>query len=123
QNHICDAYGHDNGQDVQRLSIQDPLQQKVPEIYRLDPAVQYVPGEFGIPTPGYNLATHYGDLEHQDEADLSELRVGADAKNLWLLARTTTMNAPVKTALIVLLDTAPGTTKRAVPVSSGINHS
>ena len=123
QDHIFDAYGPDNGQDVQRLSIQDPLQQKVPEIYRLDPAVQYLPGEFGIPTPGYNLATHYGDLEHQDQADLSELRIGAGRSNLWFLARTTTMTAPVPTALLVLLDTAAGATTHDVPFGSGIKTS
>ncbi|MBV9214354.1 MAG: prolyl oligopeptidase family serine peptidase, partial [Actinobacteria bacterium] len=124
QDHIFDAWGPDNGQDVQRLSVQDPLQQQVPEIYRLDPAVQYLPGEFGIPTPGYNLATHYGDLPHQDEADLSELRIGADPSSLWFLARTTTMKAPPRTALLVLLDTAPGDAKtRAVPFNSGIKTS
>ena len=72
------------------------------------PALQYVPGEFGVPTPGYDLKTNYGDLELVEHADLSELRVGADRGALWLLARTTTMTDPGKTALLVLLDTAPG---------------
>jgi dienelactone hydrolase len=121
QDHLFDAYGPDNGQDVQRLAIQDKLQPTIPDIYRLDPAIQYVPGEFGIPTPGYNLSTHYGDLEHQDQADLSELRVGASASDLWLLARTTTMTAPPTTALLVLLDTAPGSAKHDVPFASGIH--
>ena len=93
---------------MQRLAIQDKLQPTIPDIYRLDPAIQYVPGEFGIPTPGYNLSTHYGDLEHQDQADLSELRVGASASDLWLLARTTTMTAPPTTALLVLLPHGAG---------------
>lgn len=123
QDHIFDAYGPDNGQDKQRLAAQEAVQPTVPEIYRLDPAVQYLPGEFGIPTPGYNLATHYGDLERQDQADLSELHVGADADHLWVLARTTTMTAPAKTALLVLLDTAPGSTQRDVPWGSGIHSS
>src|SRR3954447_18301667 len=123
QDHIFDAYGPDNGQDEQRLAAQDAVQPTVPEIYRLDPAVQYLPGEFGIPTPGYNLSTHYGDLERQDQADLSELHVGADAHNLWVLARTTTMSAPAKTALLVLLDTAPGDAQHDVPWGSGIHSS
>src|SRR4051794_25525424 len=123
QDHIFDAYGPDNGQDMQRLKAQDAVQPTVPEIYRLDPAVQYLPGEFGIPTPGYKLATHYGDLERQDQADLSELHVGADANNLWVLARTTTMTAPAKTALLVLLDTAPRDAQREVPWGSGIHSS
>ena len=121
QDHIFDAYGPDNGQDVQRLKAQDALEPTVPEIYRLDPAAQYLPGEFGIPTPGYNLSTHYGDLEHQDEADLSELHVGADAGSLWILARTTTMTAPAKTALLVLLDTKAGDVQREVPFGSGLH--
>src|SRR5436190_2090598 len=123
QDHLFDAYGPDNGQDVQRLAAQDAVQPVVPEIYRLDPAVQYLPGEFGIPTPGYNAATHYGDLEHQDQADLSELHVGAGQRNLWLLARTTTMTAPARTALLVLLDTAPGAKQHDVPFGSGIHSS
>src|SRR5437763_8818982 len=121
QDHVFDAYGPDNGQDVQRLKAQDALEPTVPEIYRLDPAAQYLPGEFGIPTPGYNLSTHYGDLEHQDEADLSELHVGADAGSLSILARTTTMTAPAKTALLVLLDTKAGDVQREVPFGSGLH--
>jgi Prolyl oligopeptidase family len=120
QDHLFDAYGPDDGKDKQRLAVQDPLQATVPEIYRLDPAIQYVPGEFGIPTPGYDLSTHYGDMEHQDEADLSELRVGANSRNLWLLARTTTMSSAPKTAVLLLLDTAPGAAARTVPFGSGI---
>src|SRR5204863_3508800 len=112
QDHLFDAYGPENGQDKQRLAAQDALEPTVPEIYRLDPAAQYVPGEFGIPTPGYELSTHYGDLDRQDEADLSELRVGATGASLWLAARTTTMTAPPKTALLVLVDTAPGAAER-----------
>jgi dienelactone hydrolase len=123
QDHVFDAYGADNGQDMQRLAVQDGVQPTLPDIYRLDPAVQYVPGEFGIPTPGYNLSTHYGDLEHQDQADLSELRVGAGPSALWFLARTTTMSAPARTALLVLLDTAPGGSSHAVPFGSGIRSS
>jgi Prolyl oligopeptidase family len=93
----------------------------VPETYRLDPAIQYIPGEFGIPTPGYDLKTNYGDLDMVGYADLSELRVGADSGNLWLLARTTTMTDPAKTALLVLLDTAPGNEQRDVPFAAGIH--
>src|SRR3954466_9463837 len=51
EDHIFDAYGADNGQDAQRMAVQDPLEQAVPETYRIDPALQYVPQEFGIP-PG-----------------------------------------------------------------------
>src|SRR3954453_1313128 len=90
QDHVFDAYGADNGQDAQRMSVQDPLDAAVPEAYRVDPALQYVPQEFGVPTGPFTFDVHYGDVPHADQADLSELRVGTSAANdLWLLARTT----------------------------------
>ena len=123
QDHIFDAYGPDNGQDKQRLAIFDPLAELIPETYRLDPTVQYVPGEFGIPTPGIPLNTHYGDLEHQDQADMLELRAGTDrGGDLWLLARTTTMTTSAGTALLVLVDTTPDAGQpRAVGFNSAVN--
>src|SRR4051795_3985741 len=121
EDHIFDAYGADNGQDAQRLAVQDPLEQAVPETYRVDPALQYLPGEFGIPTGPFTLDVHYGDLPHEDAADLSEVRLGTDrAGALWLLARTTTMTAANQTGLLVLLDTTPGDTERSVPFNSGL---
>src|SRR5256885_7335569 len=84
RSHIFDAYGADNGQDAQRMAVQDPLEQAVPETYRVDPAIQYLPGEFGIPTGPFTFDVHYGDLPHEDEADLSQLRLGTDASGaLW----------------------------------------
>ncbi|MEA2274193.1 MAG: hypothetical protein QOI98_2901, partial [Solirubrobacteraceae bacterium] len=122
QDHIFDAYGADDGRDAKRLSIQDPLAALVPETYRVDPALQYVPQEFGVPTPpSLTYYTHYGDLPRTDEADLSELRVGADADSVWLAARTTTMTASAPTALLVLLDTAPGSATRDVGFGSGLH--
>ena len=118
--HIFDAYGADDGDDVQRLAVEDPITKLLPETYRVDGALQYLPGEFGIPTPGQNLATHYGDLPHQDEADLSEFRVASEGSKLWLLARTTTMSKAAKPALLVLVDSRPGSASRSVPFSSGI---
>src|SRR4051812_45472510 len=122
EDHIFDAYGADNGQDAQRMAVQDPLEQAVPETYRVDPALQYLPGEFGIPTGPLTLDTHYGDLPHEDEADLSQLRLGTDADGrLWVLARTTTMaDAKPATALLLLLDTKPGGAHHAVPFDSGL---
>src|SRR3954451_2492412 len=125
EDHIFDPYGADNGQDAQRLSVLDPLTAAVPEAYRLDPSYQYVPGEFGVPTGPFVTETHYGDVPRADEADLSEVRLGAnDAGGLDVLARTTTMkdDAP-GTALLVLLDTRPGDTSRVVPFNSGLKTS
>jgi hypothetical protein len=122
QDHLFDAYGADDGRDAQRLAVLDPLAGAVPETRRLDSAQQAdIPGEFGLPTPEeLSVQTHYGDLEHADAADLLELRVAADADALWLLARTTTMTSSAGTALLVLLDTAPGGSPRAVPFGSGL---
>src|SRR5206468_3574472 len=47
----------------------------------------------------------------------------AGASSIWLAARTTTMTAPAKTALLVLLDTAPGEVTRDVPFGAGIHSS
>src|SRR4051794_2791305 len=125
EDHIFDAYGADNGQDAQRMAIEDPAQALVPETYRIDPALQYVPEEFGIPTGPFTWSTHYGDLEHQDQADLSQVRLGTDARgDLELLARTTTMNdAKPGTALLVLLDTKPGDSSRSIGFGSGLSSS
>jgi pimeloyl-ACP methyl ester carboxylesterase len=125
EDHIFDAYGADNGQDAQRLAVEQPLQDAVPETYRVDPALEYVPEEFGVPTGPFTYSTHYGDLEHQDQADLSQVRLGTDAGgDLWLLARTVTMNdAKPATALLVLLDTRPGSTSREVGFGSGLTSS
>jgi hypothetical protein len=122
EDHIFDAYGPDNGQDAARLAVMDPLTATVPEFYRLDPGYQYLPGEFGIPTGPLTPGTNYGDDPMEDQADLSEVRVGTDAKrDLWLLARTTTMNdSRPATALLILLGTRPGTARRSVPFNSGL---
>src|SRR3954470_24027346 len=125
QDHIFDPYGPDNGQDAQRLSVLDPLAATVPETYRLDPAYQYVPGEFGVPTGPLVTTTNYGDDSRIDDADLSEVRLGAnDAGGLDLLARTTTMkdDAP-GAALLVLLHPRPGDASRDVPFNSGLKTS
>jgi dienelactone hydrolase len=122
QDHIFDAYGPDDGQDVAKLAVFDPLTKGYPETYRLDPALKYLPGEFGIPTGPVSAETHYGDDPLETEADLSEVRVGSDsARNMWLLARTTTMSSNRSTALLVLLDTAPGSALRTVPFNSGLH--
>src|SRR3954452_23964075 len=126
QDHLFDADGADDGQDTQRLAIYDQTNSLAPELYRVDGALtQYAPGELGVPTGPVESKTRHGDLPFEDDhslwaTDLSELRLGTDAHDdLWLLARTTTMTAPT-TALLVLLDTKPGSTQRTVPFNSGL---
>lgn len=137
QDHLFDAYGPDDGRDARRLAVQDPLAEEIPDTYRLDPVLQAnLPGEFGLPAPSeLQYSTKYGDLDHLDLADLSELRVALEPRRLWLLARTTTMlppeplpqgegkepkPPPPRTAVLLLLDTAPGKESRAVPFGSGL---
>ena len=120
--HLFDAYGADDGHDAQYLQQTGPVTDAVPEAYRLGAILQNDPaGEFGLPAPDQvRYHTNYGDLDMQDKLDLSEVRVSADRDNLWLLARTTTMTSSSDTALLVLLDTAPGDTERTVPFASGL---
>ena len=131
QDHLFDAWGADDGRDAERLAIQDPLAEAFPETYRIDPALQAnLPGEFGLPAPReLSYSTNYGDLDHADQADLSELRVAASRKHVFFLARTTTMLAgppdkdeqAVRTGVLVLLDTGGEETERLeVPFGAGI---
>jgi S-formylglutathione hydrolase FrmB len=138
QDHLFDAYGPDDGRDAQRLAVQDPLAEEIPDTYRIDPALQAnLPGEFGLPAPSeLEYSSNYGDLDHLDLADLSELRLALSKRRLWLLARTTTMlppeplpqgegkepkPPPPRTAVLLLIDTdnARGDEQRAVPWGSG----
>ncbi len=123
QDHLFDAYGPDDGRDASRLEVVDPAAEVVPEAYRIDSTVMAdIPVEqLGAPLPPeLDFDTAYGDaVSHQDEADLHEVRVAADASNVYLLARTTTMSAPT-TALLLLADTNGGDSARDVPFGSGI---
>lgn len=121
QDHLFDAYGADEGQDAQRAAIVDQGNSFLPQLYRVDStALQYAPGELGVPTGPFISRTEHGGLPHQDSADLSEVRLGTDNQGaLWVLARTTTMT-DTSAALLVLLDTQPGSSERTVPFNSGL---
>ena len=125
QDHIFDAYGPADAYEAQRMAVMDPLSGAVPEFYRLDPAYQYVPGEFGIPTGPLQTGTNYGKDPMEEQADLSQVRLGTDEeRNLWLLARTTTMDdANPATALLLLLATKPVSATYPVPFNSGLSTS
>jgi hypothetical protein len=122
QDHIFDAYGPTNSYDVARMSVMDPAVSAVPEFYRLDPAYQYLPGEFGVPTGPLQAGTDYGKDPMEEQADLSQVRLGTDGqRDLWVLARTTTMDdTNPGTALLVLLRTRRVTGSYRVPFNSGL---
>jgi pimeloyl-ACP methyl ester carboxylesterase len=120
QDHLFDAYGADDGKDVDRLALLAPTEAE-PRAYRLDPGVQYAQGELDAPEVGpFTGDESYGDAPHQDRADLAEVRVAADATTVYILARTTTMTSDQPTALVVLADTAAGGSERSVPFASGL---
>ena len=123
QDHVFDAYGAASQQVAQRTQTLDTADAALPEAYRVEGALNYMPNELGIPTPGQTLQMNYGVLGLQDQADLVELRTSADASNLWLLARTTTMTTASHPALLVLLSDGRGTARRSVPFNSGLSTS
>ena len=124
--YLFDAYGADDGGDAERLSTLDPLNEGVPETYRLDPIFQLdLAGEVGLPSPTESAAENYGDATGRsiDAADLLELRLSADGGNLYALARTTTMTAPGSTAVLLLVDSVEGSAQYQVPFGSGLSTS
>lgn len=58
-----------------------------------------------------------------EEADVAELRFSIRGDDLYLLARTTTMHAPVRTALLLLLDTGRSGESYSVPFGTGLQTS
>jgi dienelactone hydrolase len=110
---LFDAFGAEDGDDAERVTRNDALAAAHPGFYRLEPTYQYdIGGELGAPTGdlGIEGERQYGDALDADErghvaaADLRELRVAADRKDLFLLASTTTMTAEAAAAVLVLAD-------------------
>ena len=127
--YLFDAFGADDGGDAERLATLDPLNEGVPETYRLDPIFQLdLADELGVPVPVQvtpEAEEQYGDAGDSSigPADLLELRLSADGGNLYLLARTTTMTDPASTGLLLLLDSVPGSPAYQVPFGSGLSTS
>jgi hypothetical protein len=120
--HIFDAYGADDGRDAERLGRLQPLDEAVPETYRLEPIFTAdLAGELGAPDVAALAASeHYGDAERVDVADLLEVRLGASATDLEVLVRTTSMHTGDDTAVVLLADTAPGDVRRPIPFGTGL---
>ncbi|MDX6234233.1 MAG: hypothetical protein QOH68_3330 [Nocardioidaceae bacterium] len=121
--HLFDAYGADNGKDAERLGRLAPLNDAVPETYRLEPVfTSDIAGELGAPeVEALAASEEYGDAGRQDAADLLEVRLAADSESLYVLARTTTMTAADQTAILVLLDTVADSPAHDVPFGAGIH--
>ncbi len=124
QDHLFDAHGADDGNDVGRLDLVGPLIELEPRAYVTDHPLQYAVSELGLPTYGPITGKEtYGDTGLVDRADLVEVRVAADADTIWLLVRTTTLVDAAEAAVLVLVDKTPGDGARAVPFSSGLASS
>ncbi len=125
QDFLFDDYGADNGDDADRAAILDPLNEAEPCTYRADALAQAAGSELGVPGPGsVSAQENYGDATYPEEAareaDIEEVRVAADGRNVYLLVRTTTMIAG-GTALALLFDTKESTEAKAVPFDAGVN--
>ena len=122
QDHLYDAYGADDGGDADALLKFDDQQALLPETYRIEAILRNDPaGQVGAPNPEQlQYAMEYGDLPMQADADLSEVRVGVQGNHLWFLGRTTSMRNTTDTGMVVLLDTAAGTTERQVGFGTGL---
>ncbi len=120
QDYVMDDWGADDGQDAARAEITDALAAAEPRTYRAEALSQAAGEQFGAPGPETIAAyAEYGDVEPggtfpdttipiKDQSDIEEVRVAADESALHLLVRTTGMRMPDGTAVVVLLDTAPG---------------
>ncbi|MEA2434351.1 MAG: hypothetical protein QOG54_1808 [Actinomycetota bacterium] len=125
QDHIFDAYGPDDGRDAERFAKTDPIEEVLPQAYRIDGLAQADPsGELGIPVPEqYHYDDTYGDSTSGliTGADLLEVRLAPQDGSTTLLARTTTMHSDSKTALLILVDNGGPVAAHAVPFGSGIS--
>lgn len=127
--YLFDAFGADDGDDVERVERNDALEEAHPGFYRLEPTHQYdVGGQVGAPTGEVGLGGEpkYGDAQDTDgrghvaAADLREVRVAADAETVHLLVRTTTMTADRSAGVVVLADTIADSPAHDVPFGSGL---
>lgn len=101
------AYGAALPGMTQVLTALGLLAGAVPSTQRLPGALAFVQGPAGA-----------GPLV--DQADLSELRFAVRGSHLYVLARTTAMSRPARTALLLLFDTGHAGVTRAVPFGSGL---
>lgn len=90
-------------------------QQGLGALGQLAPQAQRLPG--GVAE--VQATTGAGPLV--DEADVWQLRVAVRDGSVYVLARTTTMHSPARTALLLLFDTRPGAQAHDVPFGSGLH--
>ena len=126
QDHLFDAYGAAEAHHAQTVRLLDQLAD-VPGVERAEGLSRYagfVAETNGGPV-GAAFATltddlSYGALDHQDAADLLEVRVAVSERDVTLLTRTTAMTDEARPAVLVLADVEPGRVTREIPFGTGL---
>ncbi|MGB1557025.1 MAG: hypothetical protein ACPHCJ_04510, partial [Oceanococcaceae bacterium] len=104
---LYDAWGADDGADVQRYGINEGLQQLYPRVERMDQLFQALGDQFGAPAP-VGASSHYGDAtDIRGPNDLTELRWAADAQGLHFYARLSRLTESDQPTIAVLFDLDP----------------
>jgi dienelactone hydrolase len=128
QDYVNDNWGADDGHDETRAQTTDELNRTEPRTYKLE-ALAQVEGEqdpagAGCPeqVPGELCGVgNYGNVEDSNirrETDLEEVRVAADATNVYVLARTAEMTTDSQTGVLVLF--GGGTNFPGNPAPGGV---
>jgi pimeloyl-ACP methyl ester carboxylesterase len=119
QDYLFDAFGADDGEDVELNATLDPLAELVPESYRSEAVFRYLGGELGAPPP-LAAQVNYGNLDPLFSADLEEVHVSIDETSVYVMARTTKLVRDDETALLMLVDLGGPSLDREVPFNSGL---
>ncbi len=115
--YLFDDFGADDGDDVRRAQLAEPLYAAEERTRRLSQLTQVAGDQLDAPAPA-GTPDHYGNGA-RGQADLRELRWAADADRLLLLARTTTLTDPKALGVLVLLDRDGKDAATAKPVGFG----
>jgi len=111
--YLFDAYGADDGDDARRLAVLALGGDVSDRTGRLDALQQAGGDQLGVPQPIGSRADHYGDAtDREDGTDLTEVRWGADASNLFFLARVAKLTGLANMVVVVLADTRDGVAAR-----------
>ncbi|MGJ8670277.1 MAG: hypothetical protein ACSHXK_12365 [Oceanococcus sp.] len=101
---LYDAWGADDGTDVQRYGINEGLQQVYSRVERIDQLFQALGDQFGAPAP-VGASSHYGDTtDIRGPNDFTELRWAADAQGLHFYARLSRFTETDRPVIAVLFD-------------------
>ncbi|MDX1509890.1 MAG: hypothetical protein R3249_00950, partial [Nitriliruptorales bacterium] len=110
---LWDAYGADAGEDIDRWNAFAGLTYQETRTIRVDALLRTLEMQLGVPYP-IGADEEYGNLNHGLVlADMYDVRIAADADNVYVLVRTTVMNPTDEhdvdsLGVLLLADTGPG---------------